>query len=378
MSATVLATNFISVREPRSAIRPIGTSKAWCHVLERAARVAATDVTTCLQGESGTGKEVIARFIHASSPRGHGPFIAINCAALPDQLVESELFGFERGAFTGAIQHKPGKFDFANHGTMFLDEISEMSPPLQAKLLQVLQDGEFARLGGKHDVRVDVRIISATNRDLEQAVADGQLREDLFFRLNVVSIYLPPLRDRREDIPILADYFLRTYSLQYRKPHFDISADTMRLFVDYPWPGNVRELENLIKRTVVLGNEMAIRRELNDSCAQAATRISAKANTAVVAQPGVEVSPLSRAVPAAPASLEPPPPLVPGGATDARNGSYSLKTVSRMAARAAERELILKVLTQTRWKRTETAAILGISYKALLYKIKENGLDKAS
>jgi two-component system response regulator AtoC len=302
----------------------------------------------------------------------------VNCAALPAELLESELFGFERGAFTGAIQHKPGKFDFANHGTMFLDEISEMSPPLQAKLLQVLQDGEFARLGGKHDVRVDVRIISATNRDLEQAVADGHFREDLFFRLNVVSIYLPPLRDRREDIPLLADYFLRTYSLQYRKPHFDISADTMRLFIDYPWPGNVRELENLVKRTVILGNEMAIRRELNDSCAQAATRISAKANTAVVALPGAEASRLTRAATPVPASLEPSPPLVHGGAADAWNGSYSLKTVSRMAARAAERELILKVLTQTRWKRTETAAILGISYKALLYKIKENGLDKAS
>jgi two-component system response regulator AtoC len=355
-----------------------GSSDRMAEVRDLIDRVADTDVTVLVQGESGTGKELVARALYALSLRRDKPFVKVNCAALPTELLESELFGFERGAFTGAIQHKPGKFDFANHGTMFLDEISEMSPPLQAKLLQVLQDGEFARLGGKHDVRVDVRIISATNRNLEQAVGQGQFREDLFFRLNVVSIHLPPLRDRREDIPLLTDYFLRTYSVQYHKPHFEISSDTMRLFVDYPWPGNVRELENLVKRTVVLGNEMAIRRELFHACAQAATRISAKAMTAVVAQPGAEAPRLATPTPAAVAPLESSPSPVPGGAAGAWNDSYSLKKVSRMAARAAERELILKVLTQTRWNRTETAEILGISYKALLYKIKENGLDKAS
>src|SRR5206468_9480041 len=184
-------------------------------VRELISRVADTDVTVLIRGESGTGKELVARAIHAASPRHDRTFVKVNCAALPSELLESELFGFERGAFTGAIQHKPGKFEFANHGTMFLDEISEMTAPLQAKLLQVLQDGEFSRLGGKHDVHVDVRVIAATNRDLERAVASGQFREDLFFRLNVVAIQLPPLRERREEIPLLTEYFLKKYSVQY-------------------------------------------------------------------------------------------------------------------------------------------------------------------
>src|SRR5260221_286825 len=174
-------------------------------VKELIERVAATDVTVLIRGESGTGKELVARALYASSARRDKPFVKVNCAALPTELLESELFGFERGAFTGAIQHKPGKFEFANYGTMFLDEIGDMSVALQAKLLQVLQDGEFARLGGKHDVHVDVRIIAATNRDLEHAVQSGQFREDLYFRLNVVCISLPPLRERREEVPILTE-----------------------------------------------------------------------------------------------------------------------------------------------------------------------------
>src|SRR5207237_5840253 len=237
-------------------------------------RVADTDVTVLVRGESGTGKELVARALHASSLRRDKPFVKVNCAALPTELLESELFGFERGAFTGAIQHKPGKFEFANHGTMFLDEIGDMSPPLQAKLLQVLQDGEFSRLGGKHDVHVDVRVLAATNQDLEQAVGDGKFREDLFFRLNVVSIHLPPLRDRREEIPILTEYFLKKYSVQYNKPYSEISPETMRLFMDYDWPGNVRELENLIKRAVVLGSETLIRKEISHGLAMAAARVA--------------------------------------------------------------------------------------------------------
>ncbi len=185
-----------------------GSGERMAEVRDLIARVADTDVTVLIRGESGTGKELVARAICASSLRRDKPFVKVNCAALPTELLESELFGFERGAFTGAIHHKPGKFEFANHGTMFLDEIGEMSFPLQAKLLQVLQDGEFSRLGGKHDVRVDVRLVAATNRDLEQAVAEGLFREDLFFRLNVVAITLPPLRERRDDIPMLAAHFL--------------------------------------------------------------------------------------------------------------------------------------------------------------------------
>src|SRR3954465_4328395 len=238
-----------------------GNSEKMAEVQELIDRVADTDVTVLIRGESGTGKELVARALYASSLRRDKPFVKVNCAALPTELLESELFGFERGAFSGAIQHKPGKFEFANHGTMFLDEIGEMSYPLQSKLLQVLQDGEFARLGGKHDVRVDVRVVAATNKDLEQAVADGQFREDLFFRLNVVTINLPPLRDRREEIPLLVEHFLKKYSVQYNKQVTGVSAELQDLFAAYDWPGNVRQLENLIKRMVVLGGEAAIAQE---------------------------------------------------------------------------------------------------------------------
>jgi two-component system response regulator AtoC len=332
-------------------------------------RVADTDVTVLIRGESGTGKELVARALYASSIRRDKPFVKVNCAALPTELLESELFGFERGAFTGAIQHKPGKFEFANHGTMFLDEIGDMSFQLQAKLLQVLQDGEFSRLGGKHDVHVDVRVLAATNQDLEQAVADGRFREDFFFRLNVVSILLPPLRDRREEIPILAAYFLKKYSVQYNKPCSDISHETMRLFMEYDWPGNIRELENLIKRTVVLGSEAPIRKEISHGIAMAAHRVQS---------PGVSHQPAAARTPAVAAVAPAPATPAAFAAAAAEAGNYSLKNISREAARQAERELILKMLQQTRWNRKETAEILGISYKALLYKIKENGLDKAS
>ncbi len=198
-------------RAPRVTGVLLGHNEQMREVRSLIDRVADTDVTVLIRGESGTGKELVARAVHAASPRRDKPFVKVNCAALPSELLESELFGFERGAFTGAIQHKPGKFEFANHGTMFLDEISEMHAPLQSKLLQVLQDGEFARLGGRHDVRVDVRIVAATNRDLEIAVRDGLFREDLYFRLNVVCITLPPLRQRRDEIPQLTSLFLRQY-----------------------------------------------------------------------------------------------------------------------------------------------------------------------
>src|SRR5687767_6893726 len=193
----------------------LGHNEKMREVRDLIQRVADTDVTVLIRGESGTGKELVARAIHQASPRRHRPFVKVNCAALPSELLESELFGFERGAFTGAIQHKPGKFEFANQGTMFLDEISEMQPSLQSKLLQVLQDGEFARLGSRDDVRVDVRVVTATNRDLEAAVAEGQFREDLYFRLNVVCVTLPPLRQRRDEIPALTAMFLDRYAEHY-------------------------------------------------------------------------------------------------------------------------------------------------------------------
>ncbi len=363
-----------SAPEPSASSRRVynellGTSNQMREVLELVGRVADTDVTVLVRGESGTGKELVARAVHDASPRRERTFVKVNCAALPAELLESELFGFERGAFTGAIQHKPGKFEFANHGTMFLDEISEMSAPLQSKLLQVLQDGEFARLGGRQDVRVDVRVVAATNRDLEAAVAEGQFREDLFFRLNVVCITLPPLRQRRDEIPTLTDHFLRRYAEHYNKAPLALATDTMRLFVEYDWPGNVRELENLIKRMVILGSDTAIRRDVADAIAGRSLRVGPipALQTPSVLADAVGPKPPAAAAPPKPTAPPPPAPL-----------SGSLKDIGRHAAREAERELIFRTLQQTRWNRREAAEILGISYKALLYKIKEAELDKAS
>ena len=361
-----------------------GQSERMAEVQDLIERVADTDVTVLIRGESGTGKELVARALYASSLRRDKPFVKVNCAALPTELLESELFGFERGAFTGAIQHKPGKFEFANHGTMFLDEIGDMSVALQAKLLQVLQDGEFSRLGGKHDVHVDVRVVAATNKDLEHAVAEAHFREDLFFRLNVVCIHMPPLRDRREEIPVLCDYFLKKYSVQYNKAYTDLSQETMRLFMDYDWPGNIRELENLIKRTVVLGTETPIKKEISHGITMASHRVAMAiaSHQAQVVGHGHASAVVGAINPLNPQSAARHPhaaiPPAEIAAAAAAEGNYSLKDISRTAAREAERELILKMLQQTRWNRKETAEILGISYKALLYKIKENGLDKAS
>ena len=349
-------------------------------------RVSDTDVTVMIRGESGVGKELVARALHEQSLRKDKPFVKVNCAALPTELLESELFGFEKGAFTGAIQHKPGKFEFANHGTMFLDEIGDMSFPLQAKLLQALQDGEFSRLGGKSDVRVDVRVITATNCDLEAAVASGRFREDLYFRLNVVTITIPPLRERREEIPMLTDYFVKKYSVQYNKPAPGVSQELAPLFLEYEWPGNVRQLENMIKRMVVLGSEAPIVQELQ----QPASPLHHWSHTTSSTAPRPTAPPLQPAMPppaaaAAPVAVAAAPVALgidsvaamaaPAGAGAA---NVSLKDIARTAARGAERELILRMLTRTRWNRKEAAENLGISYKALLYKIKENGLDKAS
>ena len=381
-----------------------GHSERMAQVRDLIARVADTDVTVLIRGESGTGKELVARAVHAQSLRKDKPFLKVNCAALPAELLESELFGFEKGAFTGAVHQKPGKFEFANQGTMLLDEIGEISFPLQSKLLQVLQDGEFSRLGGRSDVRVDVRVIAATNRDLELAVADGQFREDLYFRLNVVTIQLPPLRDRREEIPVLVDHFLKKYSVQYNKPVASISPDLQRQLESYDWPGNVRQLENLMKRMVILGMEGPIMRELQQSTTRLPLRFPPSTASPWSAHPPQPELPPPAAAVSSPtngyahgavtsASHEPvngsgagtrstngTPAAAAVDDENGRNGStnVSLKEIARTAARQAERDLISRVLTRTRWNRKEAAEILGISYKALLYKIKENGLDKAS
>jgi two-component system response regulator AtoC len=311
-------------------------------------QVADTDITVLIRGESGTGKEVVARTLFQLSGRRDQPFVKVNCAALPSELLESELFGFEKGAFTGAHKRKLGKFEYANHGTIFLDEISEMHPSLQAKLLQVLQDGEFSRLGSESDVNVDTRIIAATNRNLEDAVADGSFREDLYYRLNVVTVHLPPLRDRRDAVPLLVEQFLQKNNEQYRKDVAHLSPETMEIFAKYHWPGNVRELENMVRRMVVLGNEAAVVEEIKLS----GTRLQEREE----ANDSLDLGAL--------------------GADFSDAQGIDLKAISRRAAQLAEKGVIEKVLTETRWNRKEAALRLKISYKALLYKMKENGLSQ--
>jgi len=301
-------------------------------------QVADTDITVLIRGESGTGKELVARELCIRSARRDKPFVKVNCAAIPSELLESELFGFEKGSFTGAISRKPGKFEFANHGTIFLDEISEMHPTLQAKLLHVLQDREFSRLGGDEDVSVDVRVITATNRQIEKELQNGTFREDLYYRINVVSIHLPPLRERKEDIAELSDYFLRKYSSIFDKRYQALSTSTQNALFAYNWPGNVRELENLVKKIVVFENEEYALQSLDPGLINTTTSVS-------VGETGT-------------------------------NGRVSLKKIGKLAAQEAEKQLILKTLLETRWNRKKAADLLEISYKALLYKIKQAGLSK--
>ena len=321
-----------------------GTSPKMEEVKMTIEQVADTTATVLIRGESGTGKEVVARMIYANSSRRDKPFVKVNCAAIPHELLESELFGYEPGAFTGASRQKLGKFDQANYGTIFLDEISEMHPALQAKLLHVLQDGEFARLGGKRDIAVDVRVLSATNKALERAVEDGVFREDLFYRLNVVTIHIPPLRERREEIPVFLDFFLRKYSEYYGKQPAPFSDYAVSRIMEYNWPGNIRELENLVKRYVIVGNEPQIIRELSTH------------------------KPIMSSLPGGKNSEQPPEPAV--APTPTEMSMPSLLEIGKRAAMQAEREAIERVLAQTRWNRRQAAKILKISYKALLNKLK--------
>ncbi len=305
-------------------------------------QISETDVTVLIQGESGVGKEIVARAVHACSSRKDGPFVKVNCAALPEDLLESELFGYEKGAFTGANGRKQGRFEVAHRGTIFLDEIGEMSPALQAKMLQVLQDSVFTRLGGHDEIRVDVQVVSATNRPLAEMVSQNQFREDLYFRLNVVSIQIPPLRERREEIGALVETFLRRYSIQYEKPQLEPSAELLGAFDRYGFPGNVRELENMIKRVVVLESEESIleeivRREAGDARGRTGlqTLLEEIEETA---------------------------------------GDVPLREVGRRVAQQAEREAIERMLRHTGWNRKQAARLLSVSYKTLLQKIRECGL----
>ncbi len=325
-------------------------------------RVAATDVPVLIRGESGVGKDVVARTLHARSARSQRPFVKLNCAALPPTLLESELFGYQRGAFTGAANDTKGKFELASDGTLFLDEIGEMPPEMQAKLLQVLQDGEYFRVGGTKSIRVDTRVVVATNRELEAEIARGGFRGDLYYRLNVVSVRVPPLRERPQDIPILVDHFMRRYAARYDSGCDLLPDDVMELFMRYPWPGNVRELENLVRRMVVLGDPRCIVRELTEP--RAVVEGTPVGGTPVITGTATPLPPMSAA-----AALE-----RLGILTLLDQDELPLKEVAHRAQVAAEREAIGHILRRCAWNKRRAAQRLHISYKALLYKIKECGI----
>ena len=352
----------------------VASSPAMLRIWDMVDRVAETDVPVLIRGESGVGKEGIARTLHERSPRRGKPFVKINCAALPSELLESELFGHERGAFTGATSEKPGKFELADKGTIFLDEIGEMHPALQAKLLQVLQDEEYYRVGGKRPLKADARVVVATNRVLEDEIARGNFREDLYYRLNVVSVLVPPLRDRREDIPGLIEHFRNKYGSKYRQGMMLFSDDVVRRLVDYDYPGNVRELENLVRRLVVLRDEKYVLDELAAAIHRRPTPFlphqqgSAGGSLPPSNQGNYNYNystPPGGVAPVAPAA---PTQVLPFAET------VSLKDIARQAALRAEREAISAMLSRTNWNKRKAAVRLQISYKALLYKIKDCGL----
>jgi DNA-binding NtrC family response regulator len=313
----------------------IGKSKGITDVAEKVQKVAPAKTTVLLLGESGTGKELFARAIHNLSGRKQYPFVAINCAAIPRELLESELFGHERGSFTGAESRKTGKFELADKGTIFLDEIAEMDMSLQAKILRVIQEGEIERVGGLRPIQIDVRIVAATNKDIKKAVDERLFREDLYYRLNVFPVTIPPLRERREDIPPLVDYFIGKYCLELKKPIRHISKEALDLLTGYPWKGNVRELENCIERAIILCESDQINED-----------------HIVLDRQAMLESSLS-----------------------ALNMDGTLEDASKEAVRIAESRRIAKALKETKGNKTKAADLLKVSYKTLLTKIKEYGLE---
>jgi two-component system, NtrC family, response regulator AtoC len=353
------------------SMRRIGT------VIEQ---VGDSDVAVLIRGESGVGKELVARAIHQRSTRRNHPFVKVNCAALPAELLESELFGHEKGAFTGAATTRIGKFEQADTGTLMLDEIAEMKPALQAKLLHVLQDAEFTKLGSNKRVEVDVRIVAASNRDLEKMMLSGDFREDLYYRLRVIELIVPSLRERRDEIPTLTESFVARYSRKYKRSAPRISPELRRLFLEYEWPGNIRELENMIKRLVILQDEQLVFTEIERSMRRTAAtaqlaQVPAAAAVAVGMGMGGDV-PVGAPLPIdrfqAPPAFEAPEverlddPLEP-----AEESGGSLAAVAKAASMKAERAIIEKTLAQVHWNRRKAAQILGVSYKTLLNKIKE-------
>ncbi len=341
----------------------IGSNPRIVEIRDIVSKVAATDATVLIRGESGVGKEIVARMVYEASRRVQKPFVKVNCAAIPNDLLESELFGYDVGAFTGATRQKPGKFELADGGTLFLDEIGEMHPLLQAKLLHVLQDGQFARLGAKHDISVDVRVLCATNKLLEQRVAEGLFREDLYYRINVVTVHVPPLRERRDEIPLLTRYFLERYAAEYRRPLRFFSPEAELRMLTYSWPGNVRELENLCKRFVIVGGETQILREL---------ALRQTSDGLFAAEPmahALHASPHTSQAAAGRKSTH-------NDANDGKSNSVvSLLEIGRRAAWLAERQAIQQMLLATRWNRKEAARRLHVSYKALLNKLKQMEME---
>lgn len=315
----------------------LAASQQMLKIRQQILQIAPVDVPVFISGESGVGKEVVARMIHLRSSRRQQAFVKVNCAALPGELLESELFGFEQGAFTGAVRAKPGKFELANKGTIFLDEIAEMSPHLQAKLLHVLQDNQFARLGARGAIQVDVRVLAATNVQVQEAMRSGRFREDLYYRLSVLSLHIPPLRERSDEIPMLFRHFLVKYAEKFQKTVPDPPQHVIEAALRYTWPGNLRELENFVKRYVILEDSDGSLRELLEMT-EARQRIAPSEEAAVPREQG-------------------------------------LKALVRSLKDEAEMEAIAEALEKTNWCRKDAAKLLGISYKALLYKMRQFNLD---
>ncbi|MES1204910.1 MAG: sigma-54 dependent transcriptional regulator [Pseudomonadota bacterium] len=372
----------------RGRFRLIGESLAIRQIYSVVEKVASTPSTVLITGESGTGKELIARALHENSSRFGGPFIKINCAAIPKTLMESELFGYEKGAFTGAVGAKPGRFELAHGGTLFLDEIGEIPVEMQVKLLRVLQESEFERVGGIKTIKVDVRLVTATNRDLVHEIAEEAFREDLFYRLNVVPIHIPPLRDRREDIPLLADHFITKFNDRLRKEITGISADALACLAAYNWPGNIRELENLMERTMLFceGPEIGAR-DLPPELIQLGALSSAAAGAANAVAAGAAMAPqpsgravVATAVEEGGSGQIAAPVAAPGPITltslpvAASAPAGSLKEAVRAETERVERELIIRALDETNGNVTQAARKLKISRKSLQTKMKEFGL----
>jgi two-component system response regulator AtoC len=359
-----------------------GNSEKMRNIATVIEQVADSDVTVLIRGESGVGKELVSRAIHQRSTRKNRPFVKVNCAALPAELLESELFGHERGAFTGAATTRIGKFEQADTGTLMMDEIGEMKPALQAKLLHVLQDAEFTKLGSNKRIQVDVRVVAATNRDLEKMMLSGDFREDLYYRLKVIELTVPALRERRDEIPTLTDFFVARYSRKYNRPLRPISDQLRQLFLQYDWPGNIRELENMIKRVVILQDEHLVVREIERNMQRTAT-VAVAAPAPVFAAAVAVPAGIGAHLPTAPAVYAPPAPgpesleHADQAEPSLEEGGGSLASVAKAAAMKAERAAIEQTLRQVHWNRRKAAQILGVSYKTLLNKIKECGISRA-